>query len=377
MLGDMAEALDVQLGKPAEALDALIKAIGAVPARLDLHDRARELAKRIGSTRSFVESVEGVVDRLRRKDDPPLIANILMRAGDALETDANDLRGAANLYRRVEILGEKLAEAFYAQARVAAALGDTAEQARTLDKMFELAGTDAEPTPQQVDALYRLAEIFIGSDTRRQQGIELLERAFGAEPRWAQAGRLLKTAAAASPNDEKIFTMYERVARNGGDQELLLDFLERRAGVAGATPKEIREAVDLAVELAHEERAEALLVRAVAAARETADGLGSAPWATCSHSPSAGSPPTICSKRATSRTRSRRSRIPNRSMACRCGSRRAPSLIARSISRPRSTSSCASAAPPTAPCGSRCSRSTASSATVIASAAWCHRRCLH
>src|SRR3569623_1041866 len=71
----------------------------------------------------------------------------------------------------------------------------------------------------------------------------------------------------------------KRVARNGGDQELLLDFLERRAGLAGATPQQIREAVDLAVELDHEERAEALLVRAVAAARETVDGLGSAPWA--------------------------------------------------------------------------------------------------
>src|SRR5205807_52884 len=79
---------------------------------------------------------------------------------------------------------------------VAAALGDTAEQARTLDKMFELAGTDSEPTPQQVDALYRLAEIFIGSNTRRKQGVDLLERAFAAEPRWAQAGRLLKQAAA-------------------------------------------------------------------------------------------------------------------------------------------------------------------------------------
>ena len=73
--------------------------------------------------------------------------------------------------------------------------------------------------------------------------------------------------------------MYERVARNGGDQELLLDFLERRAALPSATPQQIREAVDLAVELGHDERAEALLVRAVAAARDTADGLGSAPWA--------------------------------------------------------------------------------------------------
>jgi len=171
-----------------------------------------------------------------------------------------------------------LAEAFYAQARVAALLGDTAEQARTLDKMFELAGTDAEPTPAQVDALYRLSEIFLGSESRRKQGFELLERAFLAEPRWAQAGRLLRQAATNENADARVMVMYERVARNGGDNELLLDFLERRAAIS-TQPEQIKEAVDLAVTQGQEQRAEALLVRAVAAARETADGLGSAPWA--------------------------------------------------------------------------------------------------
>ncbi|MBA3463683.1 MAG: hypothetical protein H0T46_27240, partial [Deltaproteobacteria bacterium] len=278
LLSDMSETLD-SLGRGQEALDALIKAINAAPNKTEQHERARSLAKKLGLTAKFVEAVDQVVDKLRRKDDPPLIASLLMRAGEALEQDANDPRGAQGLYRRVEILGERLAEAFYAQARVAAALGDTAEQARTLDKMFELAGTDAEPTPAQVDALYRLAEIFLSSEARRKQGFDLLERAFQAEPRWGQAGRLLKAAATHDVNDEKVMAMYERVARNGGDGELLLDFLERRAGQTGASPAQIREAVDLAIEQGQEQRAEALLVRAVSAARDTVEGLGSAPWA--------------------------------------------------------------------------------------------------
>ncbi|MFN0247015.1 MAG: hypothetical protein ACKV2T_08905 [Kofleriaceae bacterium] len=277
LLSDMAEALAL-LDRGNEALDALIRAINVMPARTDLHERARDLSKKLGQTKRFVDAVDAVIDRLRRKDDPPLIASLLMRAGEALEQDAGDLKAAAALYRRVEILGERLAEAFYAQARVAAALGDTTEQARTLDKMFELAGTDAEPTPAQVDALYRLAEIFLSSDARRKQGFDLLERAFQAEPRWGQAGRLLKQAAQHSADDERVMTMYERVARNGGDGELLLDFLERRASLSSATPAQIREAVDLAVDQGQDQRAEALLVRAVAAARETVDGLGSAPW---------------------------------------------------------------------------------------------------
>src|ERR1051325_2886249 len=116
-----------------------------------------------------------------------------MRAGGPREQAAGDLRGAANLYSRVEMLGERLAEAFYAQARVAAALGDTAEQARTLDQMVELAGADhAEPPPRQVDALSGLSEIFLGGETRPKQGFALPERASAAEPRWGQAGRLLK-----------------------------------------------------------------------------------------------------------------------------------------------------------------------------------------
>ncbi len=281
LLSDMAEALAL-LDRGNEALDALIRAINVMPTRTDLHERARELSKKLGQTKRFVDAVDAVVDRLRRKDDPPLIAALLMRAGEALEQDANDLKAAAALYRRVEILGERLAEAFYAQARVAAALGDTTEQARTLDKMFELAGTDTEPTPAQVDALYRLAEIFLSSEARRKQGFDLLERAFQAEPRWGQAGRLLKQAATHNSEDERVMTMYERVARNGGDGELLLDFLERRASLASATPAQIREAVDLAVDQGQDQRAEALLVRAVAAARETVDGLGSAPWAVLS-----------------------------------------------------------------------------------------------
>jgi len=280
LLHDMADVLDANLGRTGEALDAEIKAIGHAPARLDLHDKARVLAAKVGETRRYVEAVEAVVDRLRRKDDPPLVATLLLRAGEALEHDAGDLRGAAALYRRVEMLGERLAEAYYAQARVAGALGDNDEQARALDNMLRLAGADgAEPSAAQIDALYRLSEIFIASPTRRAQGIELIEKAFAAEPRWAQAGRVLKAASSTEPGHPRVMALYERVARNGGDSELLLDFLEKRGQLPGATPSQIREAVDVAVDLGQAERAEALLGRAVDAARATADGVAAAVWA--------------------------------------------------------------------------------------------------
>lgn len=280
LLSDMAEVLDGPLGRVEDALAAMLRAVNIVPSRVELYVRARELAKRTNQTRKFVETVETIVDRLRRKDDPPLIADLLMLAGEALELEAGDPRGAAALYRRVEMMGEKLAEAFYAQARIASAQGDVVEQARTLDKMLELAGPDnRDPSPAQIDALYRLAEIFIATENRRSQGVELLDRAFAAEPRWAQAARSLRQAAAADPRDERVMAMYERVARAGGDSEILLDFLERRAHSDGATAEQVREAVQCAVDTGHDDHVEPLLERAVAVARDSVDGAGAAPWA--------------------------------------------------------------------------------------------------
>jgi len=282
MLSDKADALD-QLGRGADALDAMIKALQAMPGRVELHDKTRKLSAKVGQTQRYVEAVDSVVDRLRRKDDPPLVADLLMRAGDALEHDASDPTAAAALYRRVEMMGERLGETFYAQARVAGALGDTEEQARALDKMLRLAGDDdREASPAQIDALYRLAEIFLGTPARKTQGVDLIERAFAAEPRWAQTGRVLRAAAQSGNDDPRILALYERVARNGGDSELLLDFLERRANLPTATAAQIREAVDIAVDIGQHDRAEALLRRAVAQARDSAEGIASAAWAVLS-----------------------------------------------------------------------------------------------
>jgi tetratricopeptide (TPR) repeat protein len=281
LYADLAEVLEGPLGKPAEALAAMLRGIAAAPDRLPLHERARALAGRTKQTRAYVDAVEAVVDRLRRKNDPPLVADLLMRAGDALERDADDLAGAAALYRRVETMGERLTEAYYAQARVAGALGDTEEQTRALDMMMQQTqGQSLEPGPDQLDAFYRLAELFMATPNRRAQGVDLLERAFAAEPRWAQAGRILRTGTdGIGSGDARVMAIYERVARASGDSELLLDFLHKQALSPTATMAQVREAVDLATAQQDHARAETLLRRTVAAARDGGAGLGESAWA--------------------------------------------------------------------------------------------------
>ncbi len=278
LLADKADLLAKHLDRPKEGLAAILEALKKDPVREDLHDIARAMAKDAGASQEYVDAVRAVADNLRRKEDPPLVAKQLLRAGEALEVDVGDAAGALELYQRVEALGQRTAEAYFAIARVAGALGQTEEQARVLEAMLALATAD-EPSAAQIDALYRLAEIFITNPDRREQGINLIEQAFAAEPRYAQAGASLKIAAAAAPDDDRVMALYERVARSGNDWELLLDFLERRAQRSDATPSQVREAVDVA--LAHDQagRAEALLGRAVEAARSSDEGFAGAVWA--------------------------------------------------------------------------------------------------
>ncbi len=275
---DIAEVLDSRLERPSDALDAMLGALRLVPDRIEYHDASRTLAGKASDTARYVDCVVETVEQLRRKQDGPLVADLLMKAGTAAEQDAEDLDRAAEIYRLVEATGERTAEALFALARVAGASGDADEQNRTLDALLQLA-TTGETSADQVDALYRLSEYFVKNDERRDQGIELLRQAFEAEPRYAQAGETLRNAAELAPDHEAARTLYETVARGSGDWQMLLDFLERRARSAGATPDQIKEAVDVANENDQRERGEALLATAVDAARDSGEGIASAVWA--------------------------------------------------------------------------------------------------
>ena len=278
LLAEIAEVLDSEFGRTEEALEAIMDGLKKHPLQGELHERARAMAKRCDKSAVYIDTVRTLADNLRRKEDPPLVAQQLLRAGEALEQDVGDLEEALKLYQRVESLGEHTAEAYFAIARVCGALGKTDEQARVLEAMLALASAK-EPSSAQIDALYRLAEIFISSEDRRQQGIDLLERAFAAEPRYAQAGVSLKLAAESEPDNDRVMRLYERVARNANDGVMLLDFLARRAERADAAPEQIREAVDVAVANGQADRAEALLSRAIDAARDSDEGIGAAVWA--------------------------------------------------------------------------------------------------
>lgn len=282
LLASLADVLEQHLGADGPALDARLEALTGALTDDALHDAARALAKKLGRTADYVHTVQGLIEGMRRTEEEATVAKVLMRLGLVVEEDLGDAAGAAKLYARVEQSGELVADAWLALARVAGLTGDLAEQQRVLELVVQ--EDLGAPT---TDALYRLAELRLDAavaagasdgESGLANGLDTLERALAREPRWARAGELLRRTTATFSSDARLLELFEKVARQADDALLLLDFLERRAALEGATLADVREGVEVAGRAGDAARAEKLLERGVEVARATIDGLAAALW---------------------------------------------------------------------------------------------------
>jgi tetratricopeptide (TPR) repeat protein len=243
-----------------------------MPEDATLHARTRAAARAAGLTERYLGVLEAAVDRRRRRDDGPLVARLLLAAGDIVEKDLGDAKRALGVYRRAAEVGDLPAEAAAALARVGAAC-DPAERTRALDRLARLAREAPTPT-EQADALYRLAEAQLGAPETREAGLTSLsaamERAPGEDAKMTRALGIVRDAVVPPEELHKVLPLYERLARASGDDRMLLDCLERRALSPEATIESVREGYDLAVSLDQDARAEALLTRLIELGRAAA-----------------------------------------------------------------------------------------------------------
>ncbi len=277
MLAHKAEILSEKLEKNEEALEALLRAISLLPDDAALHARCRAVAKQMGATARYVENLQAHIEKLRRKDEAPLAAELSMRLGEVFETDLGDLDGAAKIYERVEKQGLRTVEAWRALARVADARGDSAEEVRVLRKLVE-ADDPSIPSEARTQALYRIAEVELAGGSHTEQGIETIKNALKRDPRYGRAGAILQAVAQDGAQNDELLSLYEEVARASGDPAMVLDYLERRAARPDGTLEHVREAVDRADTLGAPQRAEALLRRGIEIARSSGLGLRDALW---------------------------------------------------------------------------------------------------
>ena len=265
------------LDRPGPAFERLLEAMALAPGRPDLHARARAAAIKGGSLPRYLEAATAELERMRRKQEAPRVAQLAMELGKLAEEQGGDLARARDLYRLANRVADEPTDSLFALSRVYAALGDTDGQSQVLDELAALAGDD-EPTPQRADALYRLAQVQSQSPEMVARALELLERGLRIEMRHQQAAEILRAAAAGSPQNRQVLDLYERVARVSSDPAMLLDYLERRIAQGGGDDESVKEAAELAVRIGATERGDVLLRTAVEAARR-GGGLASAAWA--------------------------------------------------------------------------------------------------
>ncbi len=270
-LEDRAEAhceiaeLREKLGQREGAIEAALQALELRPGDPALRRNARALAARLGVADDALARVESVIDRRRRRGDGPLVARLLLWAGELCETELGDAARALEFCRRACDTGEIPSEATMAVARVALKC-DPAERAQALDRLERFVRDEVTPHGQ-AEALFRLAEAELQAPATRARGLSSLLGAVERRPDMERALALVQGAGISDEELAGVLPLYERAARQTGNDRQLLDALTRRAQTAGATPESIREGYDLATALHDDASADALLAALIGFSR--------------------------------------------------------------------------------------------------------------
>jgi tetratricopeptide (TPR) repeat protein len=280
VLSALGRILGADLNRGEEGLARLLEAIDVDASDDGVHRQARLLAVETDGSARYADALRRAASRLK-PTDARQASDLLLRLVRVLEEDLQDYAAAIAVSREVEALGQHRPEAWVALARLAKAGGDSRTEVEALERIVTMNEPSIIPEVR-TDAMFGLAAIQLGDSARQEEGIALLSRALDLEPRYTQAGGLLRgIKAEPSPT---LMSLYGRVARSSTDASILLDFLERRAHRVDATLEEVREAIELArgqlagVSQGDRSRVRALLERALEVASATHGGLAAHLW---------------------------------------------------------------------------------------------------
>ncbi|MCA9659400.1 MAG: tetratricopeptide repeat protein, partial [Myxococcales bacterium] len=277
ILADLANLRENE-GKHDEAFEIRLKALADAPGSAELHQATRDQASRAGHSLRYLETIRGLVDKLRRKQDAALAADLWLRIAEVAEVELKDYEQASECFANAEATGERQVEAWIGLARIAAVQGDRVRQVELFEKIAALPAASMTPETR-AQAAYGLAELRLADETSREAGVEALRSALAEDGRYDLAEPILRRARGADPENEAIRGLYEETLRALGDDALLLSFLEERALESGAEPGVAREAAELALASGDSDRAEALLARTIEVARDRLDGGEHHAWA--------------------------------------------------------------------------------------------------
>lgn len=273
LLHASAHALEVTLNRPDEALERRMEALAIEIRDESGLDRTRRLARDAGRSSELIDLLHRGVDGLRRAEDAPWVAKLYLLIAEIAEEDLGDLAIATNAAEKaLTVEGEHQVGARLRLASLARARGDV-ETERELRRGLL---SEELPPREAGENRYRLAELSM--NTSEEETLALLKDAYAAEPLLERALPIIRTLASVEGAGQETLAFFGSLARESGDDALLLEYLERVALRDEANFEEIREAAMKAVMLEAHERAETLLHRAASFAEESGE-RSQANWA--------------------------------------------------------------------------------------------------
>ncbi|HSS39364.1 MAG TPA: hypothetical protein VLT58_11390, partial [Polyangia bacterium] len=242
------------------------------------HEPLLALGRDAGQTAVLIDRLLALVEPRRRNTETGVAAVLLLRVAEIAERDLGDDARALDLLRRADEVEPRSLAVLTGLGHLAQKRGDSEECERIAARLTELA---AAGPGDAAEALYRAAALELPLERLRDGGIAKLCAALEKNPDLERASALVQAAGLAQSELVKILPLYERIARQSGDERLLLDYLERRATTPAITVAEAREAVDLAVALGESDRVDPLLVKLaeIGAKDPAAAGRRNAAWA--------------------------------------------------------------------------------------------------
>ena len=265
-------------GKPEEAFELRVKALADDPSDAVLLQRTHEQAVELGQLGRYVDVLQGLVEKRRRKEDAVLAANLWLRLAEIAELELKDYERAAAAYASAEETGERLVEVWIGLARIAAVQGDMGRQAALFEKIAALPPESMTPE-NRAQAAYGLAELRLADSETRDAGVEALAAALAHDGRYDLGEPILRRARAVDPENAAIAALFEKTLRALDDVGPLLDFLAEQSEADEADPGLAHEAAEFALAAGDYERAEALLARTIELARERLDASAHHGWA--------------------------------------------------------------------------------------------------
>ncbi len=225
-LRTIARVLETQLGKPAEAESALLRAVSERPDDLELHAEVERLAR---ATSGFARYADVLSDRAGSTFDPEVARELCVRLGRICEEELkDDVRAVAAYKKAVEQVGDQ-PELLAAVDRLLTRLGDHEAVAEIIERRVSVEPSDE----RQADLYFRLAQLQVEQFKAPARGLSSLRMALERVP--GHDGAILELEKLVEHDDlfDEVSEILESVYRARGLTDRLAKLFERRVGFAG------------------------------------------------------------------------------------------------------------------------------------------------